>query len=114
MAYFGRPSPQGKFFRGASSDTPVNHDLHWRHRVEKELQLLAKYDDELHKKQEALTGEAGSVRDYEDQLIRQAVRKHGGNWARIFADDAFAPLRKYTIRDLAQRWSQLQEASTAR
>lgn len=88
-------------------------DLHWRARVERELTLLAQFDEDLKAKQELLSTDAGA-RMYEDALVLQAVEKHGGNWARIFSDDRFAPLRKYTVRDLAQRWKQLVDAQQQR
>lgn len=107
--YFGTPSSQGKFYKGLSSDTPVNHDLHWRDRVVKENHMV--------KALEARRGRLGGQTnadmfikrpwtEEEDAQLADAVRKHGpNNWEVACRDRTFLEMiGNHTIEDIKTRW----------
>uniref|UniRef100_A0A7S1C7D5 Myb-like domain-containing protein n=1 Tax=Bicosoecida sp. CB-2014 TaxID=1486930 RepID=A0A7S1C7D5_9STRA len=105
--YFGTPSPAGKFYKGLSSDTPVNHDLHWRDRVVKENHMVKALDKRRAK--DVPNADMFIKRPWteeEDQQLCDAVRKHGpNNWEVVCRDRSFIEMiGNHTQEDIKSRW----------
>mmetsp|Transcript_183081 Transcript_183081/g.445692 ORF Transcript_183081/g.445692 Transcript_183081/m.445692 type:complete len:327 (-) Transcript_183081:76-1056(-) len=105
--YFGTPSPAGKFYKGLSTDTPVNHDLHWRDRVVKENHMVKA----LNKRRAKDVPDADMFikrpwTEEEDQQLVAAVRKHGpNNWQVVCRDRTFIEMiGNHTQEDIKSRW----------
>lgn len=110
--YFGTPSPQGKFYKGLSTDTPVNHDLHWRDRVVKENTMVKSQNKK--RRHEAnpdmfvkrpWTGE-------EEQQLRDAVMRHGpNNWEVVCRDRTYIEMiGNHTMEDIKTKWRTIEKA----
>lgn len=45
MTSFGKPLPCGKWYKGLSSDSPVNHDILWRAQIVSEKKRIAHHEE---------------------------------------------------------------------
>ena len=133
--YFGTPSPQGKFYKGLSTDTPVNHvrcvpraclrggtfgvtqvgnaqDLHWRDRVVKE-NVMVKGQNKRRRQEvnpdmfvkRPWTGE-------EEQQLRDAVMRHGpNNWEVVCRDRTYIEMiGNHTMEDIKTKWRMIEKS----
>lgn len=110
--YFGTPSPQGKFYKGLSTDTPVNHDLHWRDRVVKENHMVKAQNKH---KRAAVNPDMFVKRpwtDEETQQLKDAVMCHGpNNWEVVCRDRTYIEMiGNHTMEDIKTKWRTIEKA----
>lgn len=110
--YFGTPSPQGKFYKGLSTDTPVNHDLHWRDRVVKENHMVKTKNK---KRRPEMNPDMFVKRPWtqeEEQQLRDAVMRHGpNNWEVVCRDRTYIEMiGNHTMEDIKTKWRTIEKA----
>lgn len=111
--YWGAPSGANKWYKGASCDTPWNHDLLWRLRVVKEVHEMKNKEDGMDEESSPDYNQGVANRTWTDRevtLLRNGVRSHGvGNWDRILNDKRFCELgRTHTGQALQEKWKAIE------